>query len=58
MQYKANPKRKMTVGGSMIEGVKQLETATSGEGACGDGGCGNKRKQRRINRRRKRRARA
>tara|TARA_R110001592_G_scaffold191618_8_gene438083 strand:- start:1147 stop:1323 length:177 start_codon:yes stop_codon:yes gene_type:complete len=57
MQYKANPKRKMNVGGSMIEGVKQLETATSGEGECGDGGCGNKRKQRRRNRKRIRKSR-
>ena len=57
MQYKANPKRKMTVGGSMIEGFKQFQTATSGEGTCGDGGCGNKRKQKRRNKQRKRRAR-
>ena len=61
MQYKPNPKR-MTVGGSMIEGVQQFQTATSGEGECaaGDNGClGRKgrRKQKRRNKRRIRRAR-
>ena len=58
MQYKANAKRKMTTGGSMIEGVQNVNVVQETCGAWPKKGCGNKKKQNRRNKRRIRRSRA